>query len=402
MTAAAPETPESAGKLNLPSLVLSRACTSAIFMTYPACLNGLLAEWQMSAAQAGFVQASFTAGFALSLLVASWLCDRAGAKTVLNVALAFSAAAALLFAIFARSWETAMVFTFVVGLSQGGTYTPAIMLVATNAAPQRKASGVGWVLAGMSAGYVISIGLATSMQALYGYEQAFLATAAVTVFGWLFGYVAIREARDRKPEAQQPAPESGKPARRQASLLLFGYIGHCWELFGMWSWIPAFLAASILSRGTISALDLGLWTALALHLSGFFSSFLAGYAADRYGARRVLIGFALFGALCSLSIGWMTEASVLLLICVTAVYGFATIGDSSVLSSAMTDAVPADRLGRVLGVRSVLGIGAGAVSPAVFGLTIDIAPAATEWGYAFTVLAAGGFVALVCAAMLRR
>ncbi|MCG8694536.1 MAG: MFS transporter, partial [Minwuiales bacterium] len=151
-----------AGTVNLPLLVLARVCTTAIFMTYPACLGALLVEWQMTGTRGGIVQASFTAGFALSLLLASYLCDRIGARRVFQAATLLSAVAALLFALFARSFETALLFAFLMGLSQGGTYTPAIMLVAANVAERRKASAVGWVLAGMSAGYVISIFLSTA------------------------------------------------------------------------------------------------------------------------------------------------------------------------------------------------------------------------------------------------
>ncbi|MDD9915004.1 MAG: MFS transporter [Rhodospirillaceae bacterium] len=389
--------------VNLPALVMARICTSAIFMTYPACLNTLLTQWQMSAAQAGLVQASFTVGFAVSLLIASTLCDRIGAKRVFNIAMAFSAVAALLFALFARSFDSAMVFICLVGLSQGGTYTPAIMLVAANADPARKASGVGWVLAGMSAGYVISIFLSVAMIDRFGYEAAFLATAAFTIAGWGFGIFAVRAARDRDETGAGAAATLAAPApRRQATLLMLGYIGHSWELLGAWAWVPAFLAAAILGRGTMSPIELGLWTALALHLTGFFSSFLSGYAADRYGARRVLIGFALVGTLCSFAIGWLDGASMVLLIAVTAVYGFVAIGDSAVLSSAMTDAVPADRLGRVLGLRSILGMSAGAAAPAVFGLTLDLLPANMAWGYAFWTLGAGGLIAFVCALGLKR
>ena len=58
------------------------------------------------------------------------------------------------------------------------------------------------------------------------------------------------------------------------------------------------------------ALPVALWTALALHLSGFFSSFLSGYAADRFGAPKVLLGFAVVGALLSAAIGWLGDITV--------------------------------------------------------------------------------------------
>ena len=39
----------------MPLLVLARICTTAIFMTYAACLSVLLVSWQMSATGAGIV-----------------------------------------------------------------------------------------------------------------------------------------------------------------------------------------------------------------------------------------------------------------------------------------------------------------------------------------------------------
>ena len=393
---------DAAGSVNLPALVLARVCTTVIFMTYPACLSALLAEWQMNATQAGIVQGVFTAAFAVSLLVSSVLCDRVGAKRVFNWATVLSALAAILFALFARSFETALVLMAVMGLSQGGTYTPAIMLVTANTPQHKRASAVGWVLAGMSAGYVISIFLSTALLALRGYEAAFLATASITVLGWGLGHIAVRRARDVIQETGQADEVFDDSMKRRSRLLTLGYIGHCWELFGAWGWIPAFLAAAVLAKGTMSPIELGLWTALTLHLSGFFASFLAGYAADRFGARIVLVALALLGGLCSLSIGWLADLTVPLLLCAVAIYGFATIGDSSVLSSAMADAVPAQHLGRVLGLRSVLGIGAGALSPAAFGLTLDLAPGAYAWGFAFSTLALGAAVATLCAVLLPR
>lgn len=387
--------------LNLPFLVLARVCTTAIFMTYPACLNTLITAWNMSATQAGGVQGMFTAVFALSLLVTSFLCDRIGARHIFNAATLLSAISAVLFAVFARSFESAIVFVSLMGLAQGGTYTSAIMIVSAAVPENRKASAVGWVLAGMSAGYVLSIFLSTSMLALAGYQTAFAACAAITILGWVFGYVATRTADHRPMHRGADAGRFDVPMRRRARLLTLGYIGHTWELLGAWAWIPAFLAAVILTDGTMSAIELGLWTALALHLSGFFASFLSGYAADRFGAENILIAFAALGVLCSVSIGWLSDVGVPLLFAAVTLYGFVTIGDSSVLSSAMTDAVPPQHLGRALGLRSVLGVGAGAISPVAFGVVIDLSSPGLAWGLAFASLAFGGLVATICAVMLQ-
>lgn len=388
------------GRVHLPSLVLARVFTCCVFMTYPACLSQLLIEWEMTAANAGIVQGAFTIAFALSLLAASFLCDCFGAKRVFKVAILLCSLTALLFGLFARSYETAIIFVVLLGLAQGGTYTPAIMLVSANTAPNKRATAVGWVLSGMSLGYVISIIMAMTLSAIYGYEAAFMGTAVMTIGGAILGHFAVRSAKGTVAVTQAGDRVSGESKSRHIKLLTIGYIGHCWELFGAWAWVPAFLVAANY-QGSVSPIELGLWTALMLHLSGFLGSSLSGYAADIWGHRAVLVAFALIGTLCSLSIGWLPDMGMPLLFAVTFLYGLSIIGDSSVWSSAMTDAVPAEKLGRILGIRSILGIGVGSLSPVIVGMVLDRIPGSTAWGWAFIVLAAGGIVATVCSLMLR-
>jgi MFS family permease len=388
-------------EINLPLLVIARICTTAVFMTYPACLRVLLEAWNMTATQGGMVQGAFTAAFAISLLGASYLCDRIGAKRVYNTATFLSAGASLIFAATARSYETALLSALLIGFAQGGTYTPAIMLVSAHSLPGRAASAIGWVLSGMSAGYVVSIALSTALLGSYGYQAAFWATGVLPAFGWAIGYLAVRRVLDRQPE---PAADFGNRVtpdkKRRSRLLIVGYVGHCWELFGAWAWLPAFLGAALVTATGMSAIELGLWIALTIHASGFFASFLSGMAADRCGVKRVLILFGGLGAVCSAIIGWLPASNVAVLLCFAIVYGFATIGDSAVLSSAMTDTVPKGRLGGKLGLRSVLGVGAGSLSPIVFGTTLDLYAGTIGWGIAFSILALGGAIATICAARL--
>lgn len=356
----------------------------------------------MTATLAGLVQGAFTASFAASLLVVSFLCDRFGAKSVFAWAAISCAASALLFAAFARSFESALVCMALLGLAQGATYTPAIMLVSTDAPSARKASAVGWVLAGMSAGYVLSIVLANAILVTADYRLAFAATAGVAVVGSALSIAAIRNVRDQAVQIDLDKTPSDRPWKRQARLLTLGYMGHTWELFGAWAWIPAFLTTSLLSQARMTGVEIGLWTAVTLHVSGFFGSFLSGYAADRFGVKPVLVGFALVGTACSLVVGWLNELNVALLLALVGIYGFTIIGDSSVLSSAMADAVPASQLGRALGLRSIFGVGAGSVSPIAFGMALDMTRTSVAWGVAFSTLAVGGALAFACAIALRK
>jgi MFS family permease len=125
-----------------------------------------------------------------------------------------------------------------------------------------------------------------------------------------------------------------------------------------------------------------------------------GRASDRYGRRAVLIVMAGIGALCSFGFGWSGQLSPAFLLAFAALYGFTALGDSSVLSTAMSEAVPDSYLGRALAIRSILGISIGAAAPAAFGAVLDRAAPGQAWGWAFALMGLGGTVATVCAVLL--
>ena len=97
--------------------------------------------------------------------------------------------------------------------------------------------------------------------------------------------------------------------------------------------------------------------------------------------------------------GWSGHWGPGWVIALAAVGSFFILADSGVLSAAMTDEVPACYLGRVMGVRSILGFGAGALAPMAFGATLDLTH---QWGWAYMPLAAGGLVASLAGLRLRK
>ena len=132
-----------------------------------------------------------------------------------------------------------------------------------------------------------------------------------------------------------------------------------------------------------------------------------GALSDRLGRRAVLVGVAAAGAAFSLSIGWVVWLPIGLFVALALVYSFLTIGDSPVLTTAITEVADPGRLGAVLAVRSLLGFGAGAIAPLAAGLTFDAGTAmawgpAAVWGWTFVVLGLGGIIAAISAARLPR
>ncbi len=396
------------------ALCVSRFGASLAFMVHAGALPATLRAWGMSGGEAGAIQTAFNIGYAVSLVVSSWCADSLGAKRVFLWSSWASAAAGLAFALFARSPDSALWLFGLLGLTQGGTYAPSIMLVAQGVAANRRGAAVGWLLAAGSLGYFASIAVAAALSNAIGYEAAFVVCGVGPLLAALVVGPGLRHRPNRVIGARglRLRDAFGFLADRRSILLTAGYTAHAWELLGMWAWLPAFLTATLATAltdtsgvntngaGSGGAVVSGLWIAGAIHLSGALSSLTMGHASDRLGRRAVLVAMGGLGAICSLAIGWMGALPVWLILPVAALYGFAALGDSPVLSTAMTEATPPDRLGAALAVRSILGFGAGGVAPLAVGLVLDHATPGSGWGWGFALLGVGGGLATLCAARL--
>jgi MFS family permease len=396
-----------------PSVWLALICfgrfgTMLISMAYAASIPVLLGPWAMSATAAGTVQTAFNAANAIALPLVSYLADHFSARRILLASAWLGVAATLAFAFFARSHDAAVLLFALVGVSQAGTYTPAIMLIAGRYKVERRGAAIGWLLASSSLGYVGSLAVSGAALASAGYQAAFLCCAIGPALGAVLFTVSAFCGDDPGTTRAHPptlsAPQPG--ADRSVVLLNIGYIGHSWELLGMFAWAPAFVtaAATAAAAGGRAAPIAGAWLAGLLHLAGFGAALTMGRASDRLGRRRVLMVLAAIGAVCSFTFGWTVGLPIGIIALFAVIYGFSAFGDSPVLSTAMTEAVAPGRLGRALAVRSVLGFGAGAISPLAFGMILDLTnlPGAppSRWGWAFVLLGIGGAIAAICAWLL--
>ena len=66
----------------------------------------------------------------------------------------------MLFAVFAHSYAGALVLMAFVGLTQGGAYTPALLLAMGMNGPARRGYAIGMMLAASSLGYFLSVFIA--------------------------------------------------------------------------------------------------------------------------------------------------------------------------------------------------------------------------------------------------
>ncbi|BBO66931.1 MFS transporter [Desulfosarcina alkanivorans] len=389
-------------------IFIARIALYANFMVYAACVPVLLGKWDMSATQAGSISSAFMFGYAASLFVFAWLSDRYGARRLFLFSAVLSALSAMGFGFFAQSYLTGLVLYGLAASTQGGLYTPAIILFSERYDASKRGGAMGYLIASTSIGYAFSLVVSGLCLAWGGYRVAFMVTGCLPVVGMLFCWLALRTTPNRTHAGgRRPGVPAIFRRNRNVGLLIAGYTFHGWELLGMWTWTPAFFAAviAVSGDGFGETARFGAYLVASMHLVGALASVSMGRLADLLGRRIVLVQVATVGAGLSLVIGWLTFLPAGLLVFIGLVYYFFALGDSPVLSTALTEAVEPNCLGSVLAIRALLGFGAGGIAPIAFGAVLDLtnAPGTTPdtWGWAFMVLGCGGVAAALCASFYR-
>jgi MFS family permease len=391
----------------LAGICLARTFNGLVFMTYAATLPVLQREWGMSAAAAGSIAGGFQLGYAVSLVIFSFLADRLCPKKLYLGSMTACAVCALLFAGWARDYVSGLVLYMFTALSMGGNYTTGLIILAHRYPIEKRGRAMGFFIASTSLGYALSLILSGVAIPAGGYKLAFWLTCSGPAVGAMLAWITLYRTLVGKPPRAKGQRFSREVLRnRPVMTLIGGYTGHSWELLGMWAWTPAFLAAALAISGYegVQAVGKGAHLTAGFHLMGLTASFTMGWLSDRLGRAPLMVGLAGVSTLCSFSFGWTIGLPVSIVILVGVVYSFSGLGDSPILSATLTESVNVSYMGAAFGLRSVLGFSAGAISPIVLGAVLDLTnPGVTEsgvfynWGWAFSVLGIGGLGAWLAA-----
>ena len=374
-------------------------------MTVAGCIPLLIEEWQIGAAEAGSIVSGFYCAYAVSLMVFSWLGDHIGAKRAVEISAYMTTLASITFAFFATDYTTSLIFYSLIGLSQGGIYTPLIALFRENTAPHRLGTAIGWLIASTSVGYATSLLLTGLSLAFGGWQAAFLLTGLIPAIGTALLLIAIRSLPNNI-YARNATTGLWRYLRTnpKARKLIIGYTAHNWEMIGMCTWTPALISASFVLTGTTTALATQWSTQLItlMHVFGAVAAYFFGKLSDKFGRRNILIWTATISTIFSCGIGFTVTGSPFIVSLLVVMYAAFCLGDSPVLSTALAESVAPAYLGAVLALRSLVGFVAAAIAPLAAGSMLDLlrgsgASAMVIWGGGFLTFGVGGLLAIIYA-----
>jgi MFS family permease len=159
----------------------------------------------------------------------------------------------------------------------------------------------------------------------------------------------------------------------QSRAAMFGYLGHMWELYAVWTWI-ATVTGSALAFVTIA--------------SGAIGSAAAGAYADQLGKARVARWAMIVSLLCCLASPRLLTAATPAIALFVVVWGVSVVADSAQLSALVAQYSPRDHVGTALTVQTCAGFLLTMVSIRL----LPVVAQSVGWRWAFVVLAPGPFI----------
>ena len=386
----------------LAALCSSRVLAATWFVAYSAVLPLTQAEWGLTGREAGMIQAAFHLGYLTSLFIVGFIADHFGAKRAYIFTGIAACVSPWFFVLFADGFWSAFWLHALTGLCQGGTYTPALALINDNVGRERRGRAMGYLIAGSSAGYALCLAASGAALKFTDWRGALAIVACLPFISWLLGVLVLRTTTNvihARPSGESLLASIPAVWRNKRGMLsIWGYTFHNWELLGLWAWLPAFLTAALLLQG--HSTESALMFAGLTYIANIAGSIIGGTMADRWGRIPTILTWSCVSLALSFSIGWLVAVPIALLVALACLYNFAAIADSSTHSTVLAESVPPHYLGVAYAVRSVVGFGAGVVSPVVFGWALDATGG--SWGIAWVTLGIGAALGPLAIWRLRR
>ncbi|HYH05487.1 MAG TPA: MFS transporter [Thermoanaerobaculia bacterium] len=351
------------------------------------------AELQLGESTTAWLTLAVQLGFVLGTLISATLNlpDILSARRLFAICAILGAITNLLLAWLVTDVAMIIALRFLTGAFLAGVYPPGMKIIAT-----WFKSGRGFALGVLIA--ALTLGKASPyLINAFGSEHWRVNAGLASLFAVLGALVVYRFVTDGPyalpNQPFDPTQITRVFANRGVRLANFGYFGHMWELYAMWTWAPVMIRASVHASGDSPRFAEA--ASFAVIGAGAVGCVIAGLIADRIG-RPIVASAAMAGSgACCIAIGFLYGKAPVALLAVAIFWGATVVADSAQFSACVTEYGDPRYLGTALTLQTCIGF-------LITTFSIRMMPALVErvgWEWAFAFLAPGPLLGII--AMLR-
>jgi MFS family permease len=369
-------------------LAIGESLGMTLWFSATAAAPALVAQFHLSTGGAAWLTMAVQGGFVAGTMVTALLNlpDLVAPRRLFALGCVLGAAATAAVTVAATA-PAAFAYRFCTGAALAWVYPTGMKIVASWFRRER-GTGLGVLVASLTLGQAFPHLLA-ALAPDSSWQVRMLISAALAIAGGAVVFVAVHDGPHLEPIGRfDVRAAAGLFVNPRTRLAAFGYLGHMWELYAMWSWAGVFAAASLAASGAAAVSRTASMAAFLAIATGAAGCLLGGVVADRLGRARVAGVALVMSGGCALVSGLIFGHHPALLYALLACWGLVVIADSAQFSALIADYSPRSHVGTALAVETSCGY---LLTMASIRLMPAVAAWVT-WRWAFLVLVPGPIV----------